>query len=342
VVGPEGIGPLLGAMQHSNHVTRLLLGNNIVGDEGARHIARYIRSGQSKLDCWYIAGNEITPDGLQAVTEAIAEDPKVRHLWLKRNPLGAEGMVHLSALLKQHPALEVLDLLNCGLLDRGVERLEEGWSASQTLRHLYLDANGLTAQSAPVIARCLTNGPPLRSLFLSCNRFGEEGIRLLAPALAANTSLERLSLAANRLTPTSAAILAEALRDHPTLLHLDLGYMRGTGALGEAGNFLGDEGAKHIATLIAQNRTLRSIDLLHNDIGQVGLQALCVALRNNHQVIRLQFTQFSKAHNEYTREEIKTLLARNEAAVLDRSFVQDTILLPLHLQEIHSVYRTRV
>lgn len=342
VVGPEGIGPLLGAMQHSSHVTRLLLGNNIVGDEGARQIAAYIRSGRSKLEGWYIAGNEITPDGLRAVTEAIGEDPKVRHLWLKRNPLGAEGMVHIAALLKTHPALEVLDLLNCGLLDRGIEALEEGWIASRTLRHLYLDANGLTARSALVIARCLAEGPPLHSLFLSCNRLGDEGIRLLAPALAANTSLQRLSFASNRLTAQAAAILAEALCAHPTLLHLDLGYMRGTGALGESGNFLGDEGAEHLAGLLRQNRVLRSVDLLHNDIGQAGLSAICAALRDNHQVIRLQFTQFSKAHNEYTREEIKTLLARNEAAVLDWPSLQETILLPRHLQEIHSVYRTRV
>ncbi|MCB9640782.1 MAG: DUF924 family protein [Myxococcales bacterium] len=342
VVGPEGIGPLLGAMQHSSRVKRLLLGNNIVGDGGARQIAEYIRSGRSQLDCWYIAGNEITAEGLQAVTEAIAEDPQVRHLWLKRNPLRPEGMIPLSNLLKQHQHLEVLDLLNCAVFDEGIQNLEEGWCANRSLRHLYLDANALTPKSAPIIARCLEQGPPLRTLFLSCNRLGDEGVRLLAPALASNTSLERLSLASNRLTPKAAEILVEALAEHPTLLFLDLGYMRGTGAVGEAGNFLGDEGAKIIAKLLQKNRTLRSLDLLHNDIGQAGLQPLCDALRENTQLIRLQFTQFSKAHNEYTREEIKQLLARNEALIENKQPIEDSVLLPLHLQEIHSVYRTRV
>ena len=62
VVGPSGIGALLDAMRGTRaHVDRLLLGNNLVGDEGARLIAEFIRSaGRSPLRVWYIAGNDMT------------------------------------------------------------------------------------------------------------------------------------------------------------------------------------------------------------------------------------------------------------------------------------------
>src|SRR6185436_11409973 len=55
VVGPDGIRPLLGAMMASHQIKRLLLGNNIVGDDGAAAIASFIRERKdSPLECWYI------------------------------------------------------------------------------------------------------------------------------------------------------------------------------------------------------------------------------------------------------------------------------------------------
>lgn len=48
VVGPRGIGPILDAVGKNSHIDRFLLGNNIVGDEGARIIADFIASEKSK------------------------------------------------------------------------------------------------------------------------------------------------------------------------------------------------------------------------------------------------------------------------------------------------------
>lgn len=48
VVGPRGIGPILDAVAKNSHIDRFLLGNNIVGDEGAKVIADFIASEKSK------------------------------------------------------------------------------------------------------------------------------------------------------------------------------------------------------------------------------------------------------------------------------------------------------
>lgn len=58
VVGKTGIKPLLEAMEGNDAVKRLLLGNNVVGDQGAKLISDFINKG-SKLTTWYIAGNDI-------------------------------------------------------------------------------------------------------------------------------------------------------------------------------------------------------------------------------------------------------------------------------------------
>jgi hypothetical protein len=48
VVGPKGIGPILDAVGKNSHIDRFLLGNNIVGNEGAKVIANFIASEKSK------------------------------------------------------------------------------------------------------------------------------------------------------------------------------------------------------------------------------------------------------------------------------------------------------
>ncbi|MCA9712628.1 MAG: hypothetical protein KDK70_42765, partial [Myxococcales bacterium] len=201
VVGPEGIGPVLDGLADNPHVTRLMIGNNIVGNTGALAIADFIRSGHSHIDVWYIAGNEIDADGLVPVCEALYDDPHVRSLWLKRNPLGPDGGPLLAELLRRNRWIHTLDLVNTGLLDDGAIPVIEALADNEGLRHLYLGTNGLTERSAQALAAVLRRTDRLESLFLSCNRLGDEGVQHLAEALRHDRSLVRLGLASNRLGP---------------------------------------------------------------------------------------------------------------------------------------------
>ncbi|MCP3140484.1 DUF924 family protein [Pyxidicoccus xibeiensis] len=345
VVGPGGIRPLLDAMRSTQRVKRLLLGNNIVGDGGAAAIAEFLRERKdSPLECWYIAGNQIGPEGISHVCDALMQDSKVTSLWLKRNPLKAAGMRPLAGLLRHNRTLAVLDLVNCGLLDEGLEVLLGalmGQGANKTLKHLYLGTNGITAASAPRIARFLREDCALESLYLSCNRLGDEGVAQIAEGLAANRSLTRVSLASNRVGPQGAAALAEALTGHPSIALLDLGFTKATVAVGELGNFIGDDGARALARMLKHNTALRSLDLLHNFISQVGVNHLRDALTVNDTLVTLQLTQFGRVHNEPGKEEIRAALERNRARIpLDRREHVARIDLPDHITEIYSVYRT--
>ncbi|MBA3548923.1 MAG: DUF924 family protein [Nannocystis sp.] len=345
VVGPDGIGPLLGAMMHTDRVKRLLLGNNIVGDDGAAAIAGFLRERHdSPLDCWYIAGNRIGPRGIMHVCEALATDTRVTSLWLKRNPLKAEGMVPIAGLLRRNTTLEVLDLVNCGLLDAGLETVLGalmGPGANKTLRHLYLGTNGITERSAPLIARFLAEDCVLESFYLSCNRLGDEGVEAVARGLAANHTIQRVSLASNCIGPRGAAALADALAEHPSIALLDLGFTKATVAVGELGNFIGDAGAQSLAQMLRTNTTLRSLDLLHNYISQTGVNHLREALKVNQTLVWLQLTQFGKIHNVPGKEELRAALQRNRAQVPDEQSDRiEKINLPDHITEIYSVYRT--
>lgn len=347
VVGPDGIRPLLGAMCHSDRVRRLLLGNNIIGDGGAAAIAEFLRArSDSPLDCWYIAGNHIGPAGIAHVCDALADDTRVTSLWLKRNPLKPAGMRPIAGLLRRNRTLEVLDLVNCGLLDDGLQHLLGalmGPGANKTLRHLYLGTNGVTEASAPLLAEFLADHCALESLYLSCNRLGDDGVAELARGLAANRTIRRVSLASNRIGPRGAAALADALAEHPSLVLLDLGFTKATAAVGELGNFIGDPGAQSLAELLRRDTRLRSLDLLHNYISQRGVNHIREAMKHNHTLVSLQLTQFGKVHNEPGKEELRAALQRNRARVpADEVAALEQIDLPDHIRDIYSVYRTHM
>lgn len=317
VVGPGGISPLLDAMRNSP-VRRLLLGNNIVGDVGAERIAQYIRDPDSRIDTWYIAGNNFGEHAMSVICEALAYDTKVKALWLKRNPLKPAGAVPIARMLETNTGLETLDLLNTGILDEGVETVFTALRRNTTLRNIYVDTNGLTIRSATVLRRHLETGAShLRTLYLSCCQLGDEGSEELAKGLSHDTRLAHLGLASNCIGPRGCKAIVDALYQHPQLQSISLGLTRATIMLGGMSNYIGQEGAEYIAkNWLPRNKVIRAIDLSHNSIPAAGLETLKDALKENHTLTTLRIAQFGQAHsqNQVLKNEVEELLVRNRTA----------------------------
>jgi len=344
VVGPQGISPLLTSLIGSKGITRLLLGNNIVGNGGAEAIAAAICNPSCPLTTWYIAGNEIDAKGIRPICQALAGNTQVEQLWLKRNPLLPAGALEVSRLLKQNKTLTVLDLVNCGLLDDGLKSLMHALRSNGVMKHVYLGTNGITAKGAQCVSEFLQDTKKqasLHTLYLSCNRLGDEGACILGEGLRKDTSLQRLGLAANRIRTKGMGAIADAVRDHPTLKKLDVGYVKAVKAVAELGNRIEDDGAKILAELIKTNGTLRSIDCIHNRITERGLTFLRESLEENKTLTSLDCVQFG-IYNELTYERIKHCLKRNRSALVESGKATagglDRINQPQHQIDILSVY----
>jgi len=347
VVGPQGISPLLDSLIGSKGITRLLLGNNIVGNGGAEAIAAAINNPSCPLTTWYIAGNEIDAKGIKPICQALAKNTQVDQLWLKRNPLLPAGALEVSWLLKQNQTLTVLDLVNCGILDDGIKALMDGLRSNRAMKHVYLGTNGITAKGAVHVSEFLQDTKKktsLHTLYLSCNRLGDEGARILGEGLRKDNSLQRLGLAANRIRAKGLKAIADAVRNHPTLKKLDVGYVKAVKAVAELGNRIEDDGAKILAELIKTNETLRSIDCIHNRITERGLTFLRESLEKNSSLTSLDCVQFG-IYNELTYERIRHCLKRNRNALIERGEATanslEKINQPQHQIDILSVYRTK-
>ncbi|CAF1082908.1 unnamed protein product [Adineta ricciae] len=361
-VGPQGVQPVLDAMKHSSTVNRLLLGNNIVGRPGAEAISDYIRfNPDSTIDTWYIACNRFDSDSIGLLCDALATDTKVKALWLKRNPILASGAVHIARMLSSNTCIQTLDLLNTGLLDKGCEILFGGLKMNRTLKHLYIDSNGLTVKCAEVIRRHFEeNDSCLETLYLSCNALTDAGTCQIAAGLKHDKCLQRLSLASNSVGPDGARSLTDALIHHPSLQQLGLGFLKSTTIFGGLDNILGNEGAAEISRLIQFNQHIRSIDLARNAISEQGLIQLRDALKINHTLTSLEGLPSKRIRNKAIKKEIKSLLTANMIAwgkqvlntitgsisppTIDDCLkkgleLQNAIHYPEHIREINSYYR---
>jgi uncharacterized protein (DUF924 family)/Ran GTPase-activating protein (RanGAP) involved in mRNA processing and transport len=350
VIGPAGITGLFDALakdrESQRHVQHLLLGNNICGVELPRKVAEYIRSGNSQLTTWYIAGNRLTGDSLAPLCEVLETDNQVKQLWLKRNPLHVEGAQRLARLLSANSCLQVLDVSFCGLLDAGAEALVQALkNGNRSVRHLYLDANGLSEAAATLLAGYLAaEGARLESLSMGLNRLYDGGAKALADVLAQQTSLQKFCVASAGIGPLGVEALAGALRTNRDLVELDVGFLKATAATGELPNRAEDRGCGALAAALAENSTLRALKLNHNAVGLDGRRALHKALCGeypNRTLVALEVEQYGMPHElPFLRDELAAALARNLAGLtdLERTAVQSA-LRPHHLSEIASVYR---
>ena len=316
VVGPDGVAPLLEGLMLCKGVEGLLLGNNVTGSKGAREIAKCIRREDSQITTWYLGGNQFGPDDIGVISAALENDSKVLALWLKRNPVLPAGTMHLAKMLSVNRTFTTLDLSNCGLLDEGcVSLFRVGMMHNRSMKHLYLNTNGITSVGGRVIAEYFEQSGNLESLYMSCNPLGDEGVKLIAESLRGKTQLVRLGLASCAIGDIGINALVDVFPTLISLEYLNLGFLKGTYLFNGLPNYLGLNGMKLLCSVIPQMPSLRYLDINHNQIPIEGMQLLFTTLRglpDGMGLTSLLFGQFGQQRSELVDEQLKDTLARNK------------------------------
>jgi hypothetical protein len=316
VVGPEGVTPLLDSLRLCKGVEGLLLGNNVTGSKGAREIAKYIRREDSQITTWYLGGNQFGPEDVGVIFQALETDSKVHAVWLKRNPVLPAGTAHIAKTLSVNRTLTTLDLSNCGLLDEGcIDLFTVGMKDNRTLKHLYLNTNGISSHGASVVAEYFNNGGPLESLYMSCNPLGDDGVEVLANSLKDNTHLVRLGLASCAIGQVGIDALVNVFPTIPKLEYLNLGFLKGTYLFNGLPNYLGLYGIKLLCSVIPQMPCLRYLDICHNQIPPEGLSILQTTLSQLPEgtgLTSLLFGQFGQQRSEFVDAQLNATLLKNK------------------------------
>lgn len=316
VVGPPHIGKLMESLKNNTHITHFLLGNNIIGSNGAKAIHNFLTNDHKpQIKTWYLAGNEIDSDGAKLLSKALGNDTVCESLWLKRNPIKSEGAKYIGEMLKTNKHIKILDLTNCGLLDEGVKYIFEGLKYNLTVKHLYLDSNGLTSMGANYVSDYFNflvqnNRKGLTSLWLGINRLDDVGAETISKSLKSYYYIKRLCLDSNRLSSVGLKHLCEALVDKNILL-LDVGLYKSTSDLGELPNNIGNDGVPILCEFLNKNKSLQVLSIIHNNITLEGINLLLETLKQNNNLVFLYYEQYGVEVPQQIRQEIKDNLKRN-------------------------------
>ncbi|XP_064859502.1 NACHT, LRR and PYD domains-containing protein 12-like [Oncorhynchus nerka] len=179
-------------------------------------------------------------------------------------------------LLMSEEVLEEFDLKTYNTSKEGYQRL---LPVVRTCKRALLDGCELTYKSCETLASVLqTPNSPLRELDLSYNDLGDRGVKLLCDGLTSPLcNIQTLVLAGCKLTYESCETLASALQTpNSPLRELDLSY-----------NDLGDRGVELLC--VGQTSPLRNIERLvldHCDLTYESCEILTSALQTPNSPLR--------------------------------------------------------
>jgi hypothetical protein len=340
VTGPDHITELCESVSKNTQIKHFLLGNNIAfrdDQQKAHSMAKVMKSNQD-IETWYLAGNYIGEEAMAILSESLYENTTCKSLWLKRNPIGPTGAKHLNKMLYTNKNITLLDLDNCGLLDEGVENLLaeslSSPSSKMNLKHLYLDANGITEASAITISRwCEKHKHQLKSIYLSINRLGDGGVRMICDSLRGSKSLKRFSAGSNRITRNLAEFIVDFSLSCPNLISLGLGCYKSTYDLGEKPNFLSN--IEPFVNLIEKHESLQYLDLLMNCIKHSDMVKLIDIAKNLNRSVPLTIDGCQDGTKPEDRRELY-FNGHNDRSCL--KFVKH----PKKVLHIDSIYRNRM
>ena len=276
-----------------------------VGEEGTVAVAKHIALSKSLTQLTLHGDSTTTSDertgprsisarGVAAICEALHINTSVTSLTILSLTLDQNSVQHVAEVIRQHPTLVSLSLINAGLdmehcsylsdalkLDTltyldvsrndisgaGAELLCAGLRENKSLQHMTLDNAGITPNGAKALAIVLIHHPVLTSLSLRANAIGDVGAEAISSGLHGNSTLTSLDVAMNRIGDRGCQHLCNAIKKHKALKSLVL-----------RNNRVYNEGVLGLAELLGTGKcSLTTVNLELNFIHDEGMAALVKA-----------------------------------------------------------------
>jgi hypothetical protein len=158
----------------------------------------------------------------------------------------------------------ILHLMKTEVTQRGVSILAGALCSNKYLEELDISHNSISDSGVRYLASAI-NSSALKRVDLAENDISNEGAKYLAEMLATNTNLLKLSLSENRIGNYGMNLLADVLTHSNT--HLELLNL-------SANTDISDESIDSLVAMMENNRSLKKLDLRHNDLSEDGERRL--------------------------------------------------------------------
>ncbi|KAM4692731.1 leucine-rich repeat-containing protein 34 [Discoglossus pictus] len=273
----EDFIPITYVLNQNHFITNLDLRYNNLTDSGAAYIAKYLKENTSLL---YInlMGNDIGTEGAEHIAKSLHRNESLKSLRMTGNKIGNNGGMFLAAMLQINSTLEELDLGDCDLGIQSLIAFATVLSQNRSMKSINLNRPlfyVLQEDTTIHIAQMLKVNNTLQELHLSKHEMTDHGVERLCEALKENSTLKYLDLSCNKITRDGVKCLAELLKTNTSLEILDL-----------KSNRMEDDGAIYLAQAIyLDNKNLKALSLVSNNITGKGLKALAIAMKSNNYLV---------------------------------------------------------
>lgn len=208
-------------------------------------------------------------DIASAIAGMLKENTDVQAVTIGLCTIGNAGAAELASALQANTKLLKFNILcDGGVGAEGMTALADSVKESKTLEHLSIRWGYVGDKGIEAIGRMLEGNTSLRSLSLMGTAISDTGARVLFASLDANATLADLYVEQCSLTRESVVMLAAGISRTRSLTTLVL-----------ADNDIGNEGAEALANVLALgDSSIRVLDLEGCGVGHDGVVALSNAL----------------------------------------------------------------
>ncbi|KAH6756608.1 hypothetical protein C2S51_038907 [Perilla frutescens var. frutescens] len=296
------VAPLLNALQMHKTLAVLDLSHNLLGNGTVENLRRvFMSSGQSYGGLILnLHNNRLGPAALFQICECPLLYARLEVLNISRNSLTDACASYLSTILRNCKALYSLNIENCSVTSRTIQKVADSLDSESALTHLFighnhpvsgnvvinlllkltatnrfqeLSLNGIKLSKPVVDSLCqLARECCLSGLLLGNTNIGTEGaIQLIKPLSKDTQELVKLDLSNCALTCDYIVSLKDETSLACGILELNLG-----------GNPIMKEGSSELASLLRNPQCcLRVLELCKCELGLVGVIHILQALSEN-------------------------------------------------------------
>ena len=223
---------------------------------------------------------------LNSISVVIANMVNLKHLDIRGNPVGEEGLVQLLRELSKCSNLQSLSMINTGVGSRDIEALAVLIAPSYSLRELKVGDEEMPPECVSLLVNTVFAQSSLHSLHLWFTDL-RPSMGTLSELLRLNSNVSKLEMHACKIGSEGSKGLAEAIKVNTSVKTLVLSMFDVPSSLQ-----IGAEGAIALAEMLKINQNLEHLELpFDKSLGRQDALAIIGALQHNHTLKCLKVPQ---------------------------------------------------
>ena len=241
-----------------------------IGDREAEMLARW-QNLKPLLRLLSFNGNDMTHKGMESIVAIIKCSTNLTHLKVAYNAIGDDGVQLFSLLKLEH--LIHLDIEKVGMTKVGACALGDWLECNNSLQSLVISRNNINDSGLTKILNTIPS-TLVRLIASHCN-ITCDGAKNIGETLRTTNILKYLKIPNNPIGDNGLSAIATGIMANASTAIIELNVCNCE---------IHNQGTKSIADVLERNKTLRSINISCNHIGDDEMSTLAHGMYNNYSI----------------------------------------------------------